>query len=412
MSGPTPPLLDVTGTWTPDDRAEHQCATVGFDVPRDLAAVRVELEYERVDGAVLDLGSQGPPGYVGWSGGARSRYVISGDWSTPGYRPVPVTAGHWDVLVGLHRVPPPGVRYHLRASEASAADVRAERECQPAAPPVPERGLRRELPDVDGMRWLAADFHAHTVHSDGSLSIEELAAVAVSRGLDALAVTDHNTTSHHAHLVAVGERYGIRLLPGQEVTTDRGHANAFGDIGFVDFRKPAAQWQREVEERGGLLSVNHPLGGDCAWRMDLDHPTSVSEVWHSSWHALPVLHNWGGPLAWWLAWDPRSTPIGGSDFHRPGDNALPGRPTTWVLTAGDDVLGGVGAGRTAVSAGPDGPVLLRHGDELLAVGADGLLLSGFDRGRRPVRGDRQTFAAAPGPWWLEDDQMRVLALCG
>ena len=276
---------------------------------------------------------------------------------------------------------------------------------------MPERGPRRELPDVDGMRWLAADFHAHTVHSDGALGIEALAALAVSRGLDALAVTDHNTTSHHAYLPSVGERYGIRLIPGQEVTTDRGHANAFGDIGFVDFRNPGAQWQRDVEARGGVLSVNHPLATDCCWRMTLDHPTAVAEIWHSSWHALPVLHNWGGPLAWWLSWDPGTVPVGGSDFHAYGSDALPGAPTTWVLTAGDDVLGGLAAGRTAVSADPTGPVLLRLGDELVAHGADGLLLSGFDAGRRPVVGDRAVFRAADGPWWVEDDQMRVHALC-
>jgi predicted metal-dependent phosphoesterase TrpH len=81
------------------------------------------------------------------------------------------------------------------------------------------------------VRWLAADFHAHTVHSDGALGIEELAALAVSRGLDALAVTDHNTTSHHAYLPSVGERYAIRLIPGQEITTDRGHANTLGTSG-------------------------------------------------------------------------------------------------------------------------------------------------------------------------------------
>ncbi len=408
-------LLDVTGTWTPQDRTENQCPAVGFDVPHDLAAVRVELDYDRMDGAVLDLGASGPDGYVGWSGGARSSYVVSEQWSTPGYLPTAVTAGRWDVLVGLHRVPTAGVPYRIRVTTASTAAVAAERARQPPAPPVPQRGPRRELPAVDGRRWLAADFHAHTLHSDGALSVEELAALAVARGLDALAVTDHNTTSHHADLPAVGERYGIHLLPGQEVTTDRGHANALGDIGFVDFRRPGAEWQREVEARGGLLSVNHPLGGDCCWRMALDRPTSVAEVWHSSWHARPVLHNWGGPLAWWLAWDPATTPIGGSDFHRHGDDAPPGRPTTWVLTDGDDVLGGVAAGRTAVSADPSGPVLLRQGDELRAFGAEGLQLTGFDAGRRLVPGDRATYAAAPahpGPWWLEDEQMRVLALCG
>jgi hypothetical protein len=372
----------------------------------------VELEYAPVDGAVLDLGCEGPDGYVGWSGGARSSFVVSERWSTPGYRPTPVVAGTWWVLVGLHRVPAPGVEYRLAVRAATAAEVAAEREAQPTPPPVPERGPRRSLPDVDGMRWLAADFHAHTVHSDGQLSIEELAALAVSRGLDALAVTDHNTTSHHAYLPSVSERYGLRLIPGQEVTTDRGHANALGDIGFVDFRNAGAQWQRDVEARGGLLSVNHPLATDCCWRMALDHPTSVAEIWHSSWHALPVLHNWGGPMAWWLSWDPATVPVGGSDFHGYGSDALPGAPTTWVLTEGDDVLGGVAAGRTAVGADPSGPVLLPLGDELLALGADGLLLGGFDAGRRLVVGDRVAFPAGTGPWWLEDDQLRVRALCG
>ena len=37
-------LLEASGTWTPDDRAENQCVAVGFDVPRDLPAVLVELD--------------------------------------------------------------------------------------------------------------------------------------------------------------------------------------------------------------------------------------------------------------------------------------------------------------------------------------------------------------------------------
>jgi len=44
-------LLDRRGTWTPDDRAENQCAAVAFEVPRGVGAFRVELEYERRDGA-------------------------------------------------------------------------------------------------------------------------------------------------------------------------------------------------------------------------------------------------------------------------------------------------------------------------------------------------------------------------
>src|SRR5204863_9966662 len=98
-------------------------------------------------------------------------------------------------------------------------------------------------------------------------------------------------------------------------------------------------------------------------------------------------------------------------FHAYGKDALPGAPTTWVLTEDDDVLGGVAAGRTTVCAHPSGPVLLRLGDELVAVGAEGLLLTGFDAGRRVVTRDRVVFQGGEGPWWLEDDQMRVQALC-
>lgn len=75
-------------------------------------------------------------------------------------------------------------------------------------------------------------------------------------------------------------------------------------------------------------------------------------------------------------------------------------------------LAGVAAGRTAVSAGRDGPLLLRCGDELVVLGADGALLTGFDRRRRAVRGEAARSPAEAGPSWVEDDHMQVLALCG
>src|SRR5690606_7412573 len=97
------------------------------------------------------------------------------------------------------------------------------------------RPPRRRLPADARHSWLACDLHAHTVHSDGVLGRAELAAAAVIAGLDVLAITDHNTVSHHPGLTEIGHRYGLTLLPGQEVTTDRGHANAFGPIPWVDF---------------------------------------------------------------------------------------------------------------------------------------------------------------------------------
>ena len=365
------------------------------------------MTYAAGSGAVLDLGLVSPSRYAGWSGGARSRLLVSAEWATPGYLPQPVEPGTWQVLIGLHRVPRAGVTMELTVRAVGVDAIERHRADEPIDPPaVPHPGRERRLPEIDGMRWLAGDFHSHTVHSDGVLSVGGLAALAASRGLDFLAVTDHNTTSHHAHLPEAAHKHGIVLVPGQEVTRDVGHANVFGDVGVVDFRSPPSTWAAVAESRGGLLSINHPLAADCAWLLPVDEPP-VAEVWHSSWAQVP---GWGAPLAWWLL-SPGTIPIGGSDFHRPGHDALPGSPTTWVLAEGDDIVGAVRAGRTAVSASVDGPLVIRDGDEVVAVDADGLLLTGAGRERRRILGDRVRVSGWTGPVWLEDDDRVVHALC-
>ncbi|WP_369209233.1 CehA/McbA family metallohydrolase, partial [Streptomyces sp. PU-14G] len=166
---------------------------------------------------------------------------------------------------------------------------------------------------LDGATWRAGDLHAHTVHSDGALTPDELARSAAAEGLDFLAVTDHNTVSHHPWLPAAGSRHGVTLLPGQEVTTDLGHANVFGDTGWIDFRAPADAWLAQAEAGGGVLSVNHPLADDCAWEHPFVRRPRHAEVWHHTW----TDRRHGAPLAWARAWRDDVIPLGGSDFHHP-----------------------------------------------------------------------------------------------
>jgi hypothetical protein len=395
------------GIWTPADRAAGPYRTVPFDVPPGCAGVAVSLSYDRSAG-VLDLGCAGPGGFRGWSGAARDRFAITASGATPGYLPGPLEPGQWQVWLGLHRVPPGGLAFEIEVATGAAAGRVAAGTAEPdgGAPGPAERPPRRDLPAPPDSRWLAGDLHSHTVHSDGVLSVGELAATAAAAGLDYLAVTDHNTTSHHPALAAAGRRAGVLLLPGQEVTTDRGHACAFGDIGWIDFRTPAQEWVSEVARRGGLLSINHPLAGDCAWLWPLAQRPPLAEIWHWTW----LDGSWGGPLAWWAAFGLDTVPVGGSDFHDPGQGRPLGRPLTWVLCEGGDVLGGLRAGRTAISAARDGPVLLRVGGELIAVDAEGLLLTDPAGRRRPVPGNPARFPAAPGPHWLEDHRSAVQAI--
>ncbi|MCF6474329.1 PHP domain-containing protein [Nonomuraea sp. MG754425] len=391
----------MKGHWSLDDRLERTLREVPFEVPAGSAAVTVRLSYDRSQG-VIDLGCGSPGGFRGWSGGARDTYTISRDWATPGYLPGEPEAGTWHVWLRLHRIPAQGLDYTLDVTVSGQAPP----EPVAAPPPHGERPPRRDVPDVDGLRWYAGDFHAHTVHSDGSLTIDELAELAHGRGLDFLAVTDHNTVSHHPRLSGIDR--GIRLVPGQEVTTDRGHANVFGEVGWVDFREPADAWVEHAERAGGLISINHPLGGDCAWLLPISRRPRVAEVWSSGWWD----RRWGAPLAWADAWRDDVIAIGGSDFHRPGSDGLPGAPTTWVLAEDvDAVLDGVRAGRTAVSTGPDGPLLLRLGGDLLALDADGLVLVRPDGTRQVVRGERVLLPARDGAHRLETYENEVIALC-
>jgi hypothetical protein len=375
------------------------------DVPAGARRLTVSLAYD--DGAgVLDLGCLGPDGeFRGWSGAARSTFTITAGWATPGYLPGPVSPGSWRVVLGLHRVPPEGLAWRVTAEP----DLWVPGLPGVAGVPTPIRPPSRDFPAPPGLTWLAGDLHSHTVHSDGALTVAELAALAAGNGLDFLAITDHNTVSHHGELAAAGAAAGLVLVPGQEMTTDRGHANAYGDLGWVDFRRTANDWLSTVDSQGGLLSVNHPLGGDFAWLHPLDERPPLAEVWHSGWWD----RTWGAPLAWLLAWGPDTIPVGGSDFHSPSGREQPGYPTTWVACEErtvDGVLAGLARGLVAISESPTGPALLRLGDELVAVDADGALLVDFTGRRRPVRTDRAVFPADAGPHWLEDHRARVLAL--
>jgi hypothetical protein len=339
--------------------------------------------------------------------------VITPEAATPGYLPGELEPGTWQVMIGIYRLPPEGAQYRVTA-EVSGTPGRLAPPPPPAPPPpLPSGGRppRRVLPAPGGRRWLAGDLHSHTVHSDGGLPVPDLALLATRQGLDFLAITDHNTISHHAELPSASARYGLTLLPGQEVTTTGGHAGALGDIGWVDFRNPPDAWLAHTEQHGGLLSVNHPIGGELSWTLPMTRRPPLAEVWHWSWLDL----RWTTPLAWWLAWDPGAVPVGGSDWHRPSDIVALGTPTTWVECVADEpaaVLDGLRAGRVAISARRDGPVLLRSDGELVAVGAEGTTLAGPDGPRARVTGPRQAFPAIPGHHRLLDDSGATLALVG
>ncbi len=66
---------------------------------------------------------------------------------------------------------------------------------------------------------MKADLHMHTTHSDGRLSREALFKRAKEKGLDVIAITDHDVTAEVDDNVRLSQKYGIKYIPGIELST-------------------------------------------------------------------------------------------------------------------------------------------------------------------------------------------------
>ena len=66
---------------------------------------------------------------------------------------------------------------------------------------------------------MIGDLHCHSKLSDGSTSLEDIVFYAKRAGLDALAITDHDTLSGASRAQVLGKRYGITVIPGVEIST-------------------------------------------------------------------------------------------------------------------------------------------------------------------------------------------------
>jgi len=353
---------------TPADRERSAFTTVPFEVPAGTSRIEVTYRYEGQGrpgaSSVVDLGLIDPrgsafpqfPGFRGWSGSARTSAVITPEGATPGYLPGPLPPGTWQVLLGLSRVPPEGVE----------VEVTVDTWEETGQPPHPLPGPPRPGPPDRGRGWYAGDLHAHTHHSDAPGSLAELVGAATRAGLDFLAVTDHNTVSHLPHLRAGSDR--VLLVPGEEVTTARGHMNVWGLDRLVDFR-----WQTEAELRavieearaqGCVLSLSHPLIPGMSWALGYDLPVDGLEIWHgpSGERNLETLAIWQELLRSGR----RVVGLGGSDHHCGRRERPLANPTIWVLADSltvDGIVEALRAGRVAITtAGTPPPRLVAERD--------------------------------------------------
>ncbi|MBN2412570.1 PHP domain-containing protein [candidate division KSB1 bacterium] len=66
------------------------------------------------------------------------------------------------------------------------------------------------------------DLHIHSNHSDGLLAPEDIVRYAKEYKLKAISITDHDAISNYLQAKVAGEKYGVEIIPGIEISTQIG----------------------------------------------------------------------------------------------------------------------------------------------------------------------------------------------
>ena len=356
QSDPAPPSLILTGKVA--GTQNHTYVEVPFEVPSGVHRISVDFSYTgKEDRTTLDLGIEDPDRFRGESGGNKSHFTISETDATPSYLPGPIPAGQWKLLLAVPNIRP-------RSVATYRAEIRFNSRLEDSSFTL--------TPLEEGTRWYRGDLHMHTAHSDGSCLNQSgkkvpcplffTAQTAASRGLDFIAISDHNVESQYNDMRELQPWFDkLLLIPAREITTFWGHFNIYGTTQPVDYRVghdglDVNSVVREAIGKGAIASMNHAdaPGGEicmgCRWE-----PTAPVDM--SLFTGVEAVNGGAGMLSSVDFWEQqiqdghRLTAVGGSDSH----NALApdhppnsiGFPTTVVE-----------ASELSVSAILDG---IRHG---------------------------------------------------
>ena len=375
----------------------HTYVEAPFQVPTGVQRVTITFAYtEKDQRTALDLGLLDPEELRCWSGGNKSALTVGLADATPSCLPGPILSGMWKVLIGVPNIRPQVTSHYTIQVFFTRTGLVAD-----------EPSLLR-TPLRSGAAWYRGDLHMHTGHSDGQCPSQTGKSVpcpvfftvdaAARRGLDFIAVTDHNTASHYDAMRELQPYFDkLLLIPGREITTFQGHFNIWGTEQFLDFRLGSKEVPQinellqKAKSLGALASINHPTSPSgeicfgCGWTTSV--PTDMKLV-----DAIEVAN--GGSedrarsgIEFWehqLDQGYHLKAIGGSDNHRPlkplDQPGSIGWPTTVVYAENlstPAILAGIHAGHVFVDltgtsdrvlelTANNGTAVAQMGDSLIA----------------------------------------------
>jgi len=367
-----------------------------FEVTFTVPPGTMEIEIRHDDGSdanILDWGLRDPEGFRGWGGGNTEPIVVNAEAASRSYVPGAIQPGEWAVLIGQALVTERPAHYRIEIDLRTTTTLAPQPE---RAPYVASPALR------SGPAWYAGDFHVHSRESgDAGPTLDEIATFARGRGLDFVELSEHNVVSHLDFINDAQARHPeLLLIPGSEVTTYWGHANALGITEWIDFRVMSGGEATldtildAVGTQGAVFSINHPvldLGDECigcAWSLEVPAGrVQAVELQNLAYSVTGALF-YRRAVGFWddlLDRGGHVAAIGGSDDHRAGAGtgmftSPIGGPTTMVYAdelSVSAIVRAVREGRTVVKLeGPNDPMVelvagdARIGDTITARSAE------------------------------------------
>lgn len=150
-----------------------------------------------------------------------------------------------------------------------------------------DRLLERLREAAPGVPTMAVDLHLHTAGSWDCLSDPEAVLErALARGLDRIAITDHNRVGV---ALAMAGRFPDRIIPGEEVKT----AEGIDVVGLylseeIPEGTPARETIERIRAQGGIPYLPHPYasgkGGGGRYAEELAPLVDVVEIFNARLH--------------------------------------------------------------------------------------------------------------------------------